>query len=158
MKALTISPLLILLFFAFSPSATQAQSKPSAATAKSFLDFYYQGQGKGVILADSAVCADVINAECVDPVDPSLLKKGSKYKVWMAFVVPEGDEVSSIYIQFSKDDEMKFTRDLSAKGSIRYRTWRNFNPSEAGIWEVKVMDNREVELEELGAMSLVVSE
>ncbi len=137
---------------------SNAQTKPSPEVAKSFLDFYYKGQGQGVILADIQVCTDVVNTECTETVDHSLLKAGQQYKIWMAYVVPEGDEVNSLSIQFSKDNELKFSRDLSVKGSIRYRTWRTFSPTATGIWEVKVMDNREIELEELAKLSLVVGE
>lgn len=141
-----------------STQSSQAQTKPSAETAKSFLDFFYKGQGKGVILADMKVCPDVVEAECTETLDPSLLLVGMKYKIWMAFVVPNGDEVDTLSLQFSKDGETIFTRDMSVKGSIRYRTWRSFNPNTPGIWTVKALDNREVELEELGKLSLVVSE
>ncbi len=158
MKTLYLCLALGLLATTFPNQASHAQSKPSAEVAKSFLDFYFKGQGTGVVVADMLVCADVVNAACVDPVDPSLLLVGMKYKVWMAFVVPEGDEVDTLSLQFSKDSETKFSRDLSVKGSIRYRTWRSFNPTAPGIWTVSVLDNREVELEELGKLSLVVSE
>ena len=141
------------------PNSVLGQSKPSSEAAKSFLDFYYSGQGKGVVMADLQVCTDVVEAKCVETVDPSLLQAGMKYKIWMAFVVPEGDEVTSLSLQFSKDGQPQYTRDItSVKGSIRYRTWKNFNPTDAAIWEVKVMDNREIELEELGKLSLVVSQ
>ena len=149
--------MLFVLPLLFSQSSF-AQTKPTSESAKSFLDFYYKGQGKGVVLADIQVCTDVVEARCEETVDPSLLQAGMKYKIWMAFVVPEGDEVDSLSLQFTKDGQPQHTRDLSVKGSIRYRTWRNFNPSEAAIWEVKVLDNREIELEELGKLSLVVSQ
>ncbi|MEM8488444.1 MAG: hypothetical protein AAF564_23045 [Bacteroidota bacterium] len=158
MKTVYLSLVLGLLFACYPNQSSHAQDKPSTEVAKSFLDFYFKGQGKGVVVADMQVCADVVNAACVDPVDPSLLLVGMKYKIWMAFVVPEGDEVDSLSLQFSKDSETKFSRDLSVKGSIRYRTWRSFNPTAPGIWTVSVLDNREVELEELGKLSLVVSE
>lgn len=158
MKTLYLSLVLGLFAICLLPQSSHAQTKPSAEVAKSFLDFYYKGQGSGVVVADMKVCTDVVNAACVDPVDPSLLLVGMKYKIWMIFVVPEGDEVDSLSLQFSKDSETKFSRDLSVKGSIRYRTWRSFNPTTAGIWTVSVLDNREVELEELGKLSLVVSE
>ena len=158
MKPIYTCLLLAGSLFLWMPTSSLGQSKPSPETAKSFLDFYYNGQGKGVVLADIKVCTDVENADCVETVDPSLLKVGMKYKVWMAFVVPEGDVVESLSVQFTKDTETKFERALSVKGSIRYRTWRSFNPVASGIWEVKVLDNREVELEELAKLSLVVSE
>ena len=158
MKTLCAWAFMLCLLPLFSSQTSHAQSKPSPEAAKSFLDFYYTGQGKGVILADMKVCTDVVNTECTETVDPSLLLVGMKYKIWMVFVAPEGDEVTTLSIQFNKDSETKFSRDLSVKGSIRYRTWRNFNPTSPGIWTVKVQDNREVELEELAKLSLVVSE
>ena len=158
MKSFVTGALLCCTLLAANTSSSFAQSKPSPEAAKSFLDFYYLGQGKGVILADIKVCTDVVNTECEETVDPSLLKAGESYKIWMAFVVPEGDVVETLNIQFSQNDELQFSRDLSVKGSIRYRTWRTFTPNNAGIWEVKVMDNREVELEELAKLSLVVSQ
>lgn len=158
MKTLYLSLALGLFAICLAPQSSHAQTKPSTEVAKSFLDFYYEGQGSGVVVADMQVCTDVVNADCIDPVDPSLLLVGMKYKIWMIFVVPEGDEVDSLSLQFTKDSETKFSRDLSVKGSIRYRTWRSFNPTDPGIWTVSVLDNREVELEELGKLSLVVSE
>ncbi len=158
MKRYSCWTAVLFTMFFLSTTTGFAQNKPSSEVAKSFLDFYHKGQGKGVVLADIKVCADVVDAECTETVDPSLLLAGMKYKIWMAFVVPEGDTVESLFIQFNVDGETKFTRDLSVKGSIRYRTWRNFNPNAPGIWDVKVIDNREVELEELAKLTLVVSE
>ena len=150
--------LVLSAMFLFGTQSSQAQTKPTAEAAKNFLDFYYEGQGKGVILVDSKVCTDVVEAECAESVDPSLLQVGMKYKIWLAFVVPRGDVVNSLSMQFSNEGEVKFARDLSVKGSIRYRTWRSFNPTEPGIWEVKVTETQESGIEEHAKLSLVVSE
>lgn len=158
MKTLYTWAIMLFMLPLFSTQSSQAQTKPSAEAAKSFLDFYYKGQGQGVVLADMKVCTDVAEAECTETLDPSLLLVGMKYKIWMVYVVPDGDEVDTLSLQFSKDGETKFTRDLSVKGSIRYRTWRSFNPNAPGIWTVKALNSRDVELEELGKLSLVVSE
>ncbi len=142
----------------FGARTGNAQSKPGPEAAKSVIDFYFNGQGKGVVLADIKVCKDIVDTECTETVDHSLLKIGEQYKIWMAYLVPEGEDLNSLSIQFSKDGEVQYARELSVKGSLRYRTWRTFNPGTTGIWEVKVMDNREVELEELAKLSLVVGE
>jgi hypothetical protein len=101
-------------------------------------------------------CIDVVDHECIEPVDTSMLMTNSAYKIWMAFVVPDGDTVESLKVHFIKDGVIKATRDMSVRSSIRYRTYRTFSPEEAGAWEIRVVDERGVAIETVGSLQVVV--
>lgn len=144
---------------ALLPLAALAQEKPTPAEAKKFLDFYLNGQGKGVVLVEMKVCegigeeAENLN-ECEGAVDLNSLEKGNAYYVWTVFLVPNGDKVDGIEIQFHQGGETKLSKEASVIGSIRYRNWRRFVPRLAGSGEIKVVRGEET----LGTLKVNVSE
>lgn len=156
MKTLFLPTFLLFVCSTFALQNASAQTKPTTASAKSFLDFYYKGQGTGVVLANMQACMDVVEYDCKDAVDSTMLLTGTSYKIWMAFVVPEGDTVETLKVQFIKDGVIKASRDMSVRGSIRYRSFRTFTPSEAGAWEIRVVNEGDVEVETVGSLQVVV--
>lgn len=153
MKTLFSSLLLIFTLFA---SVAQAQIKPSSNSARSVVDFYFNGQGNGVVLADIKVCMEVIDNECERPVNPAQLRVNNAYKIWLMFVVPQGESIESLSIQFFREGNLAYSKDLSVRGALRYRTWRAFTPEQPGRWEIRVFDNRGVEIETVGILETLV--
>jgi len=156
MKMRILSSFMLYVLGSYFVPNTFAQETLSPEAAKSFLDFYFDGQGKGVVLADIQACLDVVEHVCVNPTDTSMLMLGTTYKIWMAFVVPEGDTVETIKVHFIKDGVIKASSDMSVRGSIRYRLARTFAPTEPGAWEIRVVNERNVEIENVGSLHVVV--
>jgi len=152
-----ILTLWILAFMFLGIKNIGAQTKPTPEAAKSVLAFYFNGQGNGVVLADVMICTEIENNECVDNVPVDSLKKESQYYLWMLYIVPSGDEVDGIIIQFNKGGITRFTRDVSVSGSIRYRTWKTFTLNQLGEWEVKILHDRGESIETLQTLSLTVN-
>jgi len=146
--------ILFILFIAVTNIA--AQTKPTPEAAMSFLNFYFKEQGQGVVLADVKVCTKVDKNECIDNVPVDSVKNGNQYYLWMLYVVPKGDKVDDIIIQFNRGGITRFTRDISVSGSIRYRTWKSFTLNRSGEWEVKVLHDRGDSIETLQTLSLIV--
>ena len=84
------SALLLFLLLAFTN--IYAQTKPTPESTLSVLNFYFNGQGQGVILADMKVCETIEENECVENIPANALKKDEQYMIWMMYVVPRGDE------------------------------------------------------------------
>ena len=155
--------LTLFLFLFLLPLAVFAQNKPTADAAKAFLDFYYTGQGQGVVLADAKVCTEVSREgdnryECVDTVDLNALQAGETYNLWMLFVVPEGDTYEDILVQFNQGGLTRQTKEVSVSGSLRYRTWKSLRLTKVGDWTIKVLHARGDAVEELASLSVTVVE
>ena len=147
---------LFLLFVCSCFRTTNAQQKPSPNAAKSVIDFYFNGQGRGVVLADIQVCNDVVDNECTGRVDPAMLRVDTDYKIWMMFIVPQGESIDTLSLQFFREGSLAYSREISVRGALRYRTWRNFLPANPGRWEIRVFDNRGIEIETVGLMEVQV--
>ena len=157
MKKLIFTLSLVFMVF-ISVTNTLAQTKPTPEAAMSFLNFYYEGQGQGVVLADVKVCTQVEQNDCVGNKEFNSLIKGIQYYLWMLYVVPKDDEIDDIIIQFNQRGLTRFTREVSVSGSIRFRTWRLFTLHHAGEWEVKVLHDKGTEVETLRTLTLTVIE
>ena len=130
--------LILMAVMLVSAASLLAQNKPGAREARDVIDYYLLGQGQGPILMDSHFCHTVVDNECGDQVAADQLVKGEGYNVWFRFLVPQGEEVSGIKVEFLHAGEARLTRELSASGSIRYRTWRFIRLPEAGEWQMRV--------------------
>jgi len=157
MKKITKS-ILILFILIISATNISAQTKPTAEAAMSFLNFYFKGQGQGVVLADVKICTEIKDNECVDTVAADSLKNGSQYYLWMLYVVPKDDQVDDIIIHFNYGGLTRLTRDVSVRGSIRYRTWKSFTLDRTGKWEIKIMHDLGNKIETLWTLALTVIE
>ena len=147
-----------LLFFLLiaGPQLAIGQIKPSSNAAKSVIDFYFNGQGNGVVLADIQICIEVIDNECQNPINPAMLQVDTAYKIWMMFIVPQGESIDTLSIQFFREGNLAYSRELAVRGALRYRTWRAFTPTEPGRWEIRVFDNRGIEIETVGMLETLV--
>ncbi len=149
-----------------------AQDLPTAAEVRKVLEFYNNGQGQGIVLSDSKLCADVHKEgenkyECKDEIiefgegdgsSPEVthkIKKGDSILVWMSFMVPVGDE-ANIIVQYSLGGTARYSSKASVKSSIRYRTWKKYTPRSAGKWEIKIFHDLGEKTRELNSFELTV--
>jgi hypothetical protein len=116
-----------------------AQATLSPESAKAFLDFYYNGAGQGIVLADSRICAKVENNQYEGEISAEAIKKDVSNYLWMTFVVPQETAEAKVIIQFNHEGITRLTREATVKGSIRYRTWKSFRLNQAGEWEIKIL-------------------
>ena len=158
MKIFRSVALCISVFFAFSALNVQAQSILTSDAAKSFIDFYFNGQGKGVVLADIKLCSEVVENECSEEVSPIALQQGETYMLWMMYVVPQGDEVEDIIVQYNNGGITRKSGQVSVKGSIRYRTWKSFTPNRAGNWDLVVLLDKGGDVQTLKSITATVNE
>jgi len=154
----TLSLTLLLLL----PLHAAAQEKPSPQEARRFLDFYYNGQGQGVVLAEAKICSDVPREgerqfECVGEVAPNAVRTGTDYYLRMVYVVPRGVEDETILVQYNHQDVTRAVDEVTVSGSIRYRTWTQFNLSQAGTWQFQIMRDAGAEVEELRTLDVQAS-
>jgi hypothetical protein len=152
--------ILLLLLAAVCPSLL-AEGKPSTTEAKKVIDFYLNGQGQGVVLTESKVCADVSKEgankyECVSEKDPASLAAGEAAYLWMSYMVPENTSEQKIVIKFEKDGEAKITKDFTVSGSLRYRAWRMFRLHSAGDWTAKIYHESRESSEMIGSQDFKV--
>lgn len=131
------------LLGALAPLSSHAQDVPSPQEARRFLDFYYNGQDRGVVLAEVRVCTDVPRDgdqayECVGEVAPNAVQTDQSYFLRMVFVVPQGIEDVPIAVQYTHQGTTRDTDEVTVSGSIRYRTWTVFTLREAGPWQIQI--------------------
>ncbi|MCK4866202.1 MAG: hypothetical protein KAT06_12365 [Gammaproteobacteria bacterium] len=136
---------------------------PSSAEAKKVLDYYYNGQGQGVVLIESKLCSEIDKEgdnknNCADNINPVSVQKGQNLNLWMAFLVPNNDPVQNIIIQFEHNGIARMVKDVKVSGSVRYRTWRKVSFSKTGNWTVKIIHDKGDDVQLLDTLSITVSE
>ena len=140
-----------------------AAEVPTSAEAKKVLDYYYNGQGQGVVMIENKLCTE-INKEgdnknnCADTLSPSSLTVNQKLNLWMAFLVPNDDPAQNIIIQFEHNGIARMVKDVKVSGSIRYRTWRKVSFNKAGNWTVKIIHDKGDDVQLLDTLNIVVTD
>ncbi len=170
MKIRLLSILTAVLF----PIFLFAQDIPTADEVRKVLDFYNNGQGQGIVLRDSKICAGihkdgVSKYECKDEIiefvqgDDASIPPEVKHKIsvdetiwlWMSFMVPQGDK-SKVIIQYSMGGTARHSSKANVKGSIRYRTWTKYTPKTPGTWEITIFHDLGENTRELNSFELIV--
>src|SRR6266566_2504435 len=134
----------LFVVLAFAPLYAVAADKPTADEAKKVLDYYYSGKGLGPVLVVTKVCRDIQREgdeknECSGEITGETLKKAEPVYLWMAYMVPAGDEPQNIIVQYENGGVTRSVKNLQATGSLRYRTWLKHSFDKAGAWTVKVI-------------------
>lgn len=156
-KSIVLTATLLIVLFT-APVQSFAQPTLSSEAAKSFIDFYFYGQGQGVVLADMKICKEIIENECIDEVSPLALELGVPYMVWMMYVVPDGVEEETILLEYKKDGVTERSSEATVKGSVRYRTWKSFRPNRAGNWDIVITYDKKGVIETLKSVTATVNE
>ncbi len=170
MKMRLLSALFAFLF----PAFLAAQDIPTSDEVRRVMEFYNDGQGQGIVLIDSKVCQEINKEgpekfnckneiiEFVKGSDASAppevkhkTKVGESLFIWMAYMVPKGDE-ENIIVQYNRSGITRRSSNLAVKGSIRYRTWSKFTPRKEGNWEVKILHDTGDAPKELNSFNLIV--
>lgn len=120
-----------------------AGEMPSSAEAAKVLDFYYHGQGKGVILMETKFCSSIGKTgaeknECTDDLN-NAPTKGEQVNFWMTYLVPKDEKDIKIIIQFEQGGITRMVKNIVLSGSIRFRTWRKIKFSKTGNWAIKII-------------------
>lgn len=129
-----------------SPFTCAAQERPSAEETRRVVDYYYHGQGQGVILTENFLCTEVSTEgtdknDCRQKHDLPVVNQGSEVLLWMNFLVPTGSE-ADILVLFARQGRVRHTTSITVKGAIRYRTWKKIPTARTGEWTVTVLQER----------------
>lgn len=119
-------------------------AQPTPEAAKAVFDHYYQGQGKGVVLAEAFLCAEIADKGKENKFDCTKRIEGAAPKgsvnVYLVMLVPEGDK-RDLMIQSTLDGVVRETKDVTVEGKgMRTRAWKTMSVGKAGKWELKVLD------------------
>jgi hypothetical protein len=139
-----------------SAGCALAQDKPTSEEARKVIDYYFHGKGKGVVPMEYKFCREVSQKgenknECVAEIAANSVKKGQEAYLWMNFLVPAGEE-AKILLQYSRNDMVRDTSNVSLGGATRYRTWKRIPTSTPGDWKVRLvqeMSNADLEIGQL---------
>ena len=149
------------LVLGLSPALVSAAGKPSPEEVKKVLDYYYTGKGLGPVLSELKICRDIEREgdqknECAGEISTEPVKKGESVYVWMAYMVPSGDEPQNIIAQFDNGGVTRMVKNLQVTGSLRYRTWLKVAFDKTGTWNVKVVHDKGDGTDMLGTRELTV--
>ena len=134
---------LLVVLIGLSSQTVAAQDRPSAEEARKVVDYYYNGQGRGVILADHFLCTEVAlegeaKNDCRLRHELPAVAQGAEMLLWMNFLVPSGDD-AEILMLFSRNGRVRSTAQIAVKGAVRYRTWKKIPTAKAGEWQVTIL-------------------
>ena len=156
MKRILLSGLIILLL----PVVVSAQTKPTSEEAKKVLNYYYQGEAHGPVLAEIKVCQEISKEEgnrnnCGNEL-AGPVEKGKPVYVWMMFMVPSKSEKQGLIVQYLHKGIARNVREMSVSPGFRYRTWNKKTFTKTGKWTVKILREKGDSMEELGSTTIDV--
>ncbi len=123
--------------------------KPTPEGVRAFWNFYFNGKGQGLVLADAKLCLEVAKDgpnkfECSKEVGAEGVKPGTIINVWQSYLVPSGDTIEDMSIQLKLGDQIRETKDVKVNGaSIRSRSWNAIRIPKAGKWTINIMRGSE---------------
>lgn len=153
---------IIVACFAVLISASAiAAELPSQTEVKKVFDFYYYGQGKGVVLIDAKFCRGVHKEgeeknNCKDDLTGQTVAAGEEIYLWMAYIVPKGDDKQNIIIQLYQGTIPRNMKTLQVSGALRYRTWRKYTVKKPGTWSVRIRHDKGENAPLLGTTMITV--
>lgn len=147
--------------FCFSSNAI-AEDKPTPAEARKVINYYFNGKGQGAVPMDYKLCKEIskqgeMKNECVTAVADNKVTKGEDVYLWMNFLVPAG-EASKILVQYSRNDKVRNTSNISLGGATRFRTWKKIPTGTAGDWQISMIQELENGDVDIGQMKFSVVE
>lgn len=139
-----------------APEAAPAQAPvkaPSADAVKSTWEYFYRGQGQGPVLVDAKLCTKVdtekdspTQFECVAELDPENIKANSTVYVWQTYLIPQGDLIEDLMVQFKQGNTVRETKDVKPAKSTGWRTrqWVTARVGKAGDWSINILRGDQV--------------
>ncbi len=151
---------LLLALLLILPLSAAAQDRPSPEEARRFLEFYYNGEG--VVLAEVQICTEVPREgerqyECVGEVAPDAVQTGTNYALRMVYVVPQDVDEETIIVQYNRGGVTREVDEVTVSGSIRYRTWTQFNLRQPGAWQFQILRDAGDDVETLHTLDVQAS-
>ncbi len=142
MKRIALTSLALLL-----SALAHAHAKPDGKQVKDVIDFFYNGQSEGIVLADVKLCEDVYTKgeqknECMAELSGNKLKEGDAAKVWMMFMVPHDVKPQTIMLQLNHGGTTMSVERAEIKSAVRYRTWRQIKLDRPGEWKLKILHDK----------------
>ncbi|MDH5694680.1 MAG: hypothetical protein OEZ47_16410 [Gammaproteobacteria bacterium] len=130
---------------------------PSTEEVKKVMDFYYEGNGMGVVLLEAQVCHGTVQAgpkkhECAGPIGMNPIQEGQEIVFWTSFFVPKDSENENIMISFENGGFPKFLKQMSVKGATRYRNWVKVKPNSDGEWTARIIHEGKDDSTQLGTV------
>lgn len=149
------------LMLCLTPALAFADAKPAPGDVKRVLDYYYHGKGMGPVLLETKVCRDIQRegdekSECAGDISTQPLKKGESAYLWMAYMVPLGDEPQNIIVQFENGGVTRMVKNSQVTGQLRYRTWLKATFDKAGQWKAKIVHDTGTNAVPLGSVDVTV--
>ena len=151
----------VLLFLVATAFSLGAAAKPSPESARKVIDFYFNGQNEGIVLADVRLCEAVhsegkLKHECKGELKPDGLEAGKPFMVWMMFMVPSGIGPQEVTMRFSHEGQTTDVKTATVTSSVRYRVWRQVNLDRSGRWSVTITHDVGPDIEPLREIALEV--
>jgi hypothetical protein len=142
-------------------SIGHADQPPTAAEVRRVTNYFYSQRESTPLLADYKLCMGIHREgsnknNCADEIDASTLQPGQSLFLWMNFLVPKGER-GKVLVQLNHDGITRGTREMSIRGSMRYRTWRKIRLQRAGEWELPVYYENSDGIEEIERINLQVT-
>lgn len=133
-----------------------SQDKPTPEEARKVINYYFNGKGQGVIPMEYKLCKQVstkgdMKNECISEVSGNTIAKGEEAYLWMNFLVPAGED-SKILLQYTRNNKVRDTSNVSLGGATRYRTWKKIPTNTTGDWKVSMvqeLDNADIDIGQL---------
>lgn len=157
---ITICALAVTSFcFSFS---LMAEEKPTPAEARKVINYYFNGKGQGAVPMDYKLCKEIsqqgeMKNECIAEIADKKVAKGEDAYIWMNFLVPAGEQ-SKILVQYSRNDKVRNTSNISLGGATRFRTWKKVPTGTAGDWKINLIQELENGDVDIGQMKFSVVE
>ncbi len=135
--------------------------KPSPDEVKRVLNYYFHGKGSGPVLMEAKLCHDIKHEgvdknECAGDITAQALKKGESVYLWMAYMVPEGEETQNIVVLFDKGGVTRNVESLQVSSQLRNRAWLKMSLDKVGPWKVRVVRDTGAGSEPLGTLEVAV--
>lgn len=153
--------IILSLMLGLTPVLALADTKPTPEEVKGVLDYYYHGKGMGPVLLETKVCREIQREgdekyECAGDISTEAVKKGESVYLWMAYMVPLGDEPQNIIAQFENGGVTRMVKNLQVSGQLRNRTWLKITFDKVGPWKVKIVHDTGSSAVALGARDVTV--
>ena len=135
LSLLFITPIIVSLLI-FCP--LKAMAAPTAKMVNEVVDYFYNGQQEGPILADAKLCKSIDALNCQENMDANAVPMGEPIKVWMQFFVPKGATYDDIIVEYKHEGVPRNLTAHKVEGSIRYRMVDKFKLDKLGKWTITI--------------------
>lgn len=136
-------------------------AKPAPDEVRRVLHYYFHGKGMGPVLMEAKLCRDIKRDgedknECAGDIPLQSLKKGESVYLWMAYMVPSGDDTQNIVVLFEKGGVTRMVENLQVSSQLRNRSWLKMSLDKPGPWKLRVVRDTGAGSEALGTIDVAV--